>query len=753
MRRTVCSVLVVVSTICAACSTDPEVAKQEYFAEGNRYMAGKKYMEAIVSYRNAIKQDDKFGEARLKLAEAYFATNDVRNALAESVRAADIMPDNVDAQLSAGALLLAARRYPEARARATAALSKEPRNARALVLLGNSLAGLKEVDAAIEQVEQAIDEDPSLTLSYANLGDLYSAKGDKEAALSAFTRAVDADPKAVFPHLSLANFLWSSGKRDEAERELKTALELEPQSPGVNRALATFYIVQNNLAAAEPYMKAYANLAGSEAKLALGDFYVLARKSTDAVGLLTELAKQPEYFIPATLRLAVVDFNAGRRADAYKKVEEALQREPKNEAALQAKARFLVIDHKNSEGLAIAEKAVAANPRSARSRYIRGLAFEATGAIDQAVTDYEEVLKALPAALPVQARLASLHLTQGRFRDALQLSQGVVKARPQSTDAHFVYAQALFKSGDLTGAERELSGLAKLRPNSPDVYTWIGMLYEAKNDLARARASFERALALEPGSRSALAGLVDVDLKTGKTASALDRIEKQAAANPRDPQLAMMKGHAYFAVRDFAKAETAFRTLLDLEPNSMDGYSNLGALYILQNRLDEARKTFEEMATRDKNPVVAETMLGTILVRQNNSGEARKHFERAIQLNPRAAVAANNLAWDYATTGGNLDTALKLAQTAKAELPDNAVVTDTLGWIYYQKGLASLAVTTLREASDQNPKNANIRYHLGLAHLKNGDKVAARSLLEEVLRLNPSFQNADDVRRVLASIS
>ena len=158
------------------------------------------------------------------------------------------------------------------------------------------------------------------------------------------------------------------------------------------------------------------------------------------------------------------------------------------------------------------------------------------------------------------------------------------------------------------------------------------------------------------------------------------------------------------------------------------------------------------MAKRPGAAVAAETMLGTILVRQNKSGEARGHFERAVQLNPRAAVAANNLAWDYATNGGNLDTALQLAQTAKAELPDNASVTDTLGWVYYQKGLTSLAVTTLKEAVAQNASNPNIHYHLGLAYLKNGNKAEARSTLQHVLKLNPAFPAAEEVRRALASI-
>ena len=213
-----------------------------------------------------------------------------------------------------------------------------------------------------------------------------------------------------------------------------------------------------------------------------------------------------------------------------------------------------------------------------------------------------------------------------------------------------------------------------------------------------------------------------------------------------------MSGMAHLAVRDLPKAEAAYRRLLELDPNNIDAYSKLGSIYVSQNRLDEARMSFEEMARRPGAAVGAETMVGSILLLQKKSAEARTHFERAIQLNPRAAVAANNLAWDYATNGGNLDTALQLAQTAKAELPDNASVTDTLGWVYYQKGLAGLAVSTLKEAASQGASSPNIHYHLGLAYLKNGNKAEARSTLQHVLKLSPAFPAAEEVRRAMASI-
>jgi tetratricopeptide (TPR) repeat protein len=250
-----------------------------------------------------------------------------------------------------------------------------------------------------------------------------------------------------------------------------------------------------------------------------------------------------------------------------------------------------------------------------------------------------------------------------------------------------------------------------------------------------------------------LSGLIDVDLTERKPDAARARVEAALAKTPDDPALLVLAGTTYTRTGDIEKAEASYRKLLEVDPGNMQAYSALGVLYRSQNRLDEARKSFEEFARLNPRPVAAKTMIGNILMLQGKPDEARKHFEEVLALDPRAVVAANNLAWDYANRGGNLDTALQLAQTAKTVLPDDPSVSDTLGWIYYKKGLSALAVATLRDAAQQNAANANIHYHLGLAHLQNGDKQAARTSLQHVLELNPRFQGADEVRRVLATIS
>ncbi len=131
-----------------------------------------------------------------------------------------------------------------------------------------------------------------------------------------------------------------------------------------------------------------------------------------------------------------------------------------------------------------------------------------------------------------------------------------------------------------------------------------------------------------------------------------------------------------------------------------------------------------------------------ILQIQNRPAEARARYEKVLAMDPMAAVAANNLAWIYAEDGGNLDVALGLAQTAKSRLANSSEVGDTLGWVYYKKGLPALAVPIFRDSVEQSPTIAIYRYHLGLAYAKNGDRNEARQALEQALHLDPQFDGS-----------
>jgi tetratricopeptide (TPR) repeat protein len=146
-------------------------------------------------------------------------------------------------------------------------------------------------------------------------------------------------------------------------------------------------------------------------------------------------------------------------------------------------------------------------------------------------------------------------------------------------------------------------------------------------------------------------------------------------------------------------------------------------------------------------------MAAMILQMQDKPEDARKRYEAIVtQSQQRAPIAANNLAWIYAESGQNLDTALQLAQSAKAQLPDSAQVDDTLGWIYVKKNLPELALPSLQASATRDPKNAQYQYHLGVAYAKKGDIPKARAALERAIALRPNSPDAIAAQKALQDL-
>jgi tetratricopeptide (TPR) repeat protein len=145
-------------------------------------------------------------------------------------------------------------------------------------------------------------------------------------------------------------------------------------------------------------------------------------------------------------------------------------------------------------------------------------------------------------------------------------------------------------------------------------------------------------------------------------------------------------------------------------------------------------------------------MIGVLFELQGRRDEAMKAYEIAVKGNENAPVAANNLAFIYAEQGTNLDLALQLATTAKQRLPNDASVDDTIGWVYYKKGLPALAVKPLEESAKKLPNHPEVHLHLGLTYAKLGEKDKARASLERAFNINPKV-GGPEAREVLASVS
>jgi tetratricopeptide (TPR) repeat protein len=742
--------LIVVSSLGGGCRNDPERAKQGHLQNGDRLVAARDYQAAIVEYRNAIRQDSHFGPARLQLARAYLAVNDKQRALAEFVRAADLMPNDAEAQLAAARVLIQAGRVEDAKTRAEIALKLDPKNADAHVLRGTATANLRDFEEALKAFEAALAAAPKSSDLYLNLGLFQRHSGNRKEAEASLMQALQLNPQSLEARMALVNLYWSSGRSNDVERLLHEAVELSPQDANVNRTVAIFFLMTDRPAMAEAPLRRAAESADSS-RLLLADYLAAVGRQPEAVVELEKLVAIAETYAAATIRLAGIDRQRGAPQKAYERLNEAIAKTPGSLDLLAAQGRFLLADGNAEGALQAAGAALKAQPESWEAHELTAAALVAQRQSEAAFKEFNEALRLNPRALDAQIGLAQLNLERGKTQEAIRFAEEALQQQPTGDAARVILVRALLASGDPRRARAEIQPLERLS-NSAAIHALLGQVEFARGDTTAARKAFDRALSLDAKSVDAVAGLVGLDLQSKKVAAAVDRLDGFLKLVPRNAEGFYLAARTYYAAGDLVKTEQALKTTLDLDASLRPAYDLLNRVYRQQGRVSDALQIFERVIQQRPTDVPAHIMIGVISEAEGKVAEAKKAYERALTVDPRAPLAANNLAYIFAEEGSELQRALSLAQTAKAQLPDDPDINDTLGWVYYKQNLPKQAVNTLEESVKKNPRNPLYQYHLGLAYLQGGDKGKARSALQAALKLQPNFTGAGEARKALSGL-
>jgi len=731
--------------------TSSETRKKELFEAGKSLTAEKRYVEAILQFRNALQIDDKFAEARVQLAETLALSGNAEGAYREYQRAADLLPNDAGVQIRAATFLFMAGQFEDVRTRVQAVLKKDPKNLEAQILYANALVGLNDLEGGIKQIEEAIDLDPAHADTYTNLALLKLAQGQREAAEAAFKKAVALDPKALKARLALTYFQMSSGNIPLAEMSLNDALALDPMDPLTNRALAALYVGTGRDALAEKPLKLVVEVTKSaRAKFALADYYIRLKRTADARALLDPMVADQQTYADAQIRLARMTYDAGKVMEAKKQLADVLKRFPGHATALQQRARWLLADGRPVQALDAATAAVSASPRDIGALYLRGMLQAIAGQRDAAVKSFNDVLRRNPRAVAAQVQLAQLSLREGAAEGAVGLAQEAVANSPRSPEARLLLARALIAQREFGRADVELNKLLTVFPNAPAVHAAKGTLELLKGNQAAARAAFQRAFDAEPRSIAGLSGLTLLDVQQQHVSEARARIDKRLAVEPRRPALLLLAGRVYMADNNLQKAEQLLRQAIDIAPTLPEPYLYLADILRSTQRLDGARTEFDEQVERNGANIAARTMAAMLVHVKGDLEDAKRRYTELLAVEPRAALAANNLAWIYADEKQNLDVALDLAERTTEQIPDYAEAWDTLGWVYQRKQLPVLAIVPFERAVSKDPGNATFHYHLGMALAGAGDVAKAKESLAMALKLQPTFADAQREMKALS---
>jgi tetratricopeptide (TPR) repeat protein len=336
------------------------------------------------------------------------------------------------------------------------------------------------------------------------------------------------------------------------------------------------------------------------------------------------------------------------------------------------------------------------------------------------------------------------------FDKAEAYAQQALSLAPQNPDARTISIRVDMARGNAVRADKELARLQKDYPHAVAVSNLVAAQHLFAGRLEEARRAYTASITALPSDHEALEGLVTVNIRMGRKEDAVKRMEDALNSRPPSAQLYTLAGRVYSETGNAQRAEEMLRKSIDAEPHRLTAYGLLGQLYIQQKRLADAKDQYEELVKRNPKSVSANTMLGMLMEALRDSA-AEAQYQKTLAIDPEAPIAANNLAWIYVSSNRNLDQALQLAQTALRKQPDSPQVNDTLGWIYYKKGLFSQSVRHLELSVQKNP-SAGAHYHLGMAYSQVGDIDKARRSLEKALALSQTFDGAEEAKKTLAGL-
>jgi membrane associated rhomboid family serine protease/Flp pilus assembly protein TadD len=190
------------------------------------------------------------------------------------------------------------------------------------------------------------------------------------------------------------------------------------------------------------------------------------------------------------------------------------------------------------------------------------------------------------------------------------------------------------------------------------------------------------------------------DLSRGNPDLAIGKLAPLAGARHDDPTVYSILGAAYEQKRDYPKAETFFRRVLQSKPNDASATLQLASVYFNMGRLDDAQKEFAKAVELNPNDASGWVGLGVMLQRMGRHEEAAAALQRAATLNPKLVQAQFGLGIS-AMNLRRYDKAIAAFKKAADLDPKDATAQIWLGNAYEAAGLKKEADAAYFTASQR----------------------------------------------------
>lgn len=595
---------------------------------------------AIIQLKNALQKNPDDAEARYLLGVIYNETGDpksaekeLRRALSLGMSPARVLPDlgkallgdgqfqrvldetkpvsgekqAVEVSISRGYAYLALGKRPEAKESFEHALKNKPDNPDTLIGLARHSLTENNIDAAMQLAEQATSKNPQNTDAWLFKGDLLRAQGKIEPALAAYAQVLKIQPSNSPAHINKAFLEISAGKYDAAKADIDAARKETPKS------LIVFYTQ------------------------ALLDF----RQGKPAVALesLQQVLRAAPEHMPSVLLAGAVQLSLGSNEQAEQHLKKYLEQNPANLYARKLMVTALLKNHKAQRAIDVLAPALKDVQQDAQLFALAGESYMQTKDFAKATEYFEKASTLAPQVAQLHTALGMSKLGQGQDASAVAELEKAASLDTKSSKAGILLVMTHLQHKEYDKALAAVNALEKEQPDNPLVQNLKGGVYLGKKDVTNARASFEKAIALQPTYFPAIQNLAQLDVLDKKPEAAKKRFEDLLAKDKKNIQ-AMTALASYALAKGQPKEATALLERASNEnPDALQPAMLLAAHYLRQGEKQKSLTLAQKLlVTNQSNPDVLDLLAQAQFANGDKPG-ALESYSKLAALMPKSALA------------------------------------------------------------------------------------------------------------------
>ena len=495
------------------------------------------------------------------------------------------------------------------------------------------------------------------------------SESDLEHAIECYVDAIKSDPSMSESYYRLASLLLIKGQIsvDGALEQCKTALTLAPKNVNAHIYSGYFQCLNGDFEEAEKEFKLAINNSGkNSARPRLFMSKLLLSKIKNHDSSARDVMKFLYYLLSGSMmimwdcpsikmfcKFLANDFSVF----SYKALGETFEKMKLFPSALEAYSKGL---EKTSQGNLFYQK-------------MGNLSLECNN-IDACIEFFKKAHEVNPSDREVLIKLATI--SQTYF--------------PDNVDETIDYYNALLEFGE----------------DLDKIYYELGHLYLNKADKINAVSAFKLAQEINPDNPYYNNSLAYAYVKAELYDDAIDYYQLAIKLNP-DAEWTSIVCHALGAIyaeikNNYEAAEATFNAGMVLDPKNVDIQLSLGDLYMAQNDIDRAIKTYCDAISTEPENYLTYAKAGLALWEKDYLEESIVAFHKSIEINPNFEISQNNLGVVYLDGIGD----------------------------------AKISVEYFKNAIDINPNYTLAYFNLARAYQAIGDKAMAAEYYQMTMDLN-----------------